>query len=109
MLSFESYFHPAIGINYDGDRVAIQKRLVKGVLALVNPLFLVLDSLATPRVAQTVGSGSNGQGVYHRNICHAVASLAQRTYESARNGFAAILQRPKLTVIKELSWESLLP
>ena len=74
MVSFKAYFNPAVGVHDDRHRVAIKQGLVQRILALVNPLFLVLDTLATPRVAQTIGGRSNGQGVDHRDICHFGAS-----------------------------------
>ena len=60
VVALEPYLHPAIGIYDYGHRVTIEQRLVKSILTLVHPLLLVLNSLATPRVAQPVGGRSNG-------------------------------------------------
>ena len=79
-VALKADFDPAVGVEDDGNRVAVEEGFVQGVLALVNPLFLVLDTLATPRVAQPVGGRSNGQGVNDGNVCHIIASLAGRVW-----------------------------
>ena len=60
VVALEAYFDPAVGVEDDGHRVAVEQRFIQRFLALVNPLFLVLDTLATPRVTQPVGGRSNG-------------------------------------------------
>ena len=74
LMALEADFHPAVGIDNDGDVIPVQQGFVQGILALIYPPLLVGDALATPRVAQPVGGRSNRQGINHRNIRHSAAS-----------------------------------
>ena len=73
-MALKADFHPAVGIEDDGDVIPVEQGFVQGILALIHPPLLVGDALATPRVAQPVGGRSNGQGINYRNIRHSAAS-----------------------------------
>ena len=73
-MALKADFHPAVGIEDDGDIIPVEQGFVQGILALIHPPLLVGDALATPRVAQPVGGRSNRQGINYRNIRHSAAS-----------------------------------
>ena len=68
--SLEPDFNPPVRVHDDGHRVSVIQGLVQRLLGLVNAPFFVLDSLATPRVAQPVAGRSNGKSVDDGNVGH---------------------------------------
>ena len=69
-VALKADLHAPIGVHDDGHGIAVVQRLIQGVLTLVHPALFVLNSLATPRVAQSIGGWSNRQGVHYGDVGH---------------------------------------